>query len=260
MFLIMKEFKVSDNAPGKLYGSSAPGYIGKLKASLDFIEKLGIHTIFCFDDTKGLAAVRQQKWCSRGQRYQYVTKIRDQSIIVDDFDAPTVTQLYRVTQAVEDKLSCGENVLLHCRGGLGRTGTFLAAMHIKSKHVNSIEAIELVRDRYHCAAIEVRPQEEVLHFFEHCLEATSIICSQDSAEDEFELLKLFENNPEFPELVIQLKQYPAHDFQVAWQSLKSHYKPKQNAERAAVAMANFATSAVAGHPKNNSFDTYMRFD
>ncbi len=55
-------------------------------------------------------------------------------------------------------------IAVHCEGGIGRTGTILAAYLIHSGH-SAAEAIQRIRS-VEPAAIETRSQEEFLHTFE----------------------------------------------------------------------------------------------
>ena len=61
---------------------------------------------------------------------------------------------------IDEKLSAGKNVLLHCVGGLGRSG-LVAASYLKSKFdISSDEAISLVRQFRSERAVENRLQED----------------------------------------------------------------------------------------------------
>jgi atypical dual specificity phosphatase len=83
------------------------------------------------------------------------------SIPVKDFHPPTVDQLMEFADPVDR--AAKTRIVVHCQGGMGRTGTFGAAYLImKGSPVN--EAITKIRQaRVH--AIETREQEAILEEF-----------------------------------------------------------------------------------------------
>jgi protein-tyrosine phosphatase len=62
------------------------------------------------------------------------------------------------------------HVLLHCRGGMGRTGTLAACMLLHGGEVkNGQDAIDHVRQHRSSRAVESRKQEDSIHAFFKCL-------------------------------------------------------------------------------------------
>ena len=47
---------------------------------------------------------------------------------IRDLAPPSLHQAVRICRLVEDAMRAGDGVAVHCRGGLGRTGTVLAAV------------------------------------------------------------------------------------------------------------------------------------
>ena len=84
------------------------------------------------------------------------------SIPILDFHAPTIAQLFKFSILMES-VSPGSKVLIHCQGGIGRTGTMGAAYWI-IKGMTPDAAVERVR-KARSGAVETTDQENVLHDF-----------------------------------------------------------------------------------------------
>ncbi len=91
-------------------------------------------------------------------------------IYVLDFTAPTIEQLQEFIEIVD---SAGKTILVHCIGGYGRTGTFLAAYLIARRNMTSGDAIEYVRE-VRPGAIEVPEQIHILEEFEKMINRVNI--------------------------------------------------------------------------------------
>ncbi|WP_281283052.1 dual specificity protein phosphatase family protein [Leptospira fletcheri] len=63
---------------------------------------------------------------------------------------------------MDSELGRGRNILIHCVGGLGRSGTVAAAYLIRREGYGVEEAIRVVREARSERAIESREQEEFL--------------------------------------------------------------------------------------------------
>jgi len=81
------------------------------------------------------------------------------SIPLQDFTAPVLADFKKFVDIVIDSLKKGK-VLVHCQGGIGRTGTMAAAYWIK-KGLSANEAIKKIRKSMP-GAIEMLEQEESL--------------------------------------------------------------------------------------------------
>jgi atypical dual specificity phosphatase len=81
------------------------------------------------------------------------------NIPVQDFNPPTLDQLEQFVKLV-DGLPPGTKMIVHCEGGIGRTGTFAAAYWV-AKGMTAAEAIMHVR-RARRGAVETQGQEAVL--------------------------------------------------------------------------------------------------
>jgi atypical dual specificity phosphatase len=75
---------------------------------------------------------------------------------VADFTAPSPEQLEAGVAAIERSIREGKTVVVHCGGGLGRTGTLLAC-YLVSQGLTTVDAIERVR-RLRPGSIETREQ------------------------------------------------------------------------------------------------------
>jgi ADP-ribosyl-[dinitrogen reductase] hydrolase len=68
---------------------------------------------------------------------------------------------------VADRLREGKNVVVHCRGGLGRTGTVAACVLVALGNHSADEAIGAVRARR--GTVQTRDQEDFVRRFEETL-------------------------------------------------------------------------------------------
>lgn len=87
---------------------------------------------------------------------------------VRDFTAPPDQVLARAVAAIDASLVAGHSVAVNCGGGLGRTGTVVAAWLVK-QGTSADHAIQLVRQR-RPGSIETRAQARAVHRFAGALE------------------------------------------------------------------------------------------
>jgi atypical dual specificity phosphatase len=64
---------------------------------------------------------------------------------VEDYGAPEMDQLVRAIDYIDQQISSGKPVMVHCAAGKGRTGTVLAAYLVKNQNLTAEKAIEKLR-------------------------------------------------------------------------------------------------------------------
>lgn len=85
------------------------------------------------------------------------------SLPVRDFTAPSLAILDAAVAAIAESHANAQAVAIHCRGGLGRTGT-VAAAWLTTQGLSAEEAIRRVR-AVRPGSIETRRQEQAVHKF-----------------------------------------------------------------------------------------------
>ena len=78
-------------------------------------------------------------------------------IPVRDFTAPRPEQVEQGVMAIDQAVACGKRVVVHCGGGLGRTGTLLAC-YLVHHGMHPKDAIARVRE-VRPGSVETRQQE-----------------------------------------------------------------------------------------------------
>ncbi|NQY42610.1 MAG: dual specificity protein phosphatase family protein [Legionellales bacterium] len=87
------------------------------------------------------------------------------STAIEDFKPPSLAQLLAITRDSVKMVRSGENVLVHCGYGAGRTGTVLSAIYMAVSGCNDKDAIKYIRANYNDEAVERTEQEKVLAEF-----------------------------------------------------------------------------------------------
>ena len=85
--------------------------------------------------------------------------------IVDGGTPTSSAAVAELLDQVLDRAAAGENVVVHCRGGLGRTG-LLAACCLVARGLEPARAMEIVRTT-RVGAIETAQQERYVRTLEH---------------------------------------------------------------------------------------------
>ncbi|MBO3769754.1 MAG: dual specificity protein phosphatase family protein [Thermoproteota archaeon] len=88
---------------------------------------------------------------------------------IRDFQAPELNQLKKLIEWIESKVEANKPVLVHCRAGIGRTGTIIAAYLVK-KGYEAKDAITTVR-KFIPLALEVDEQVSVVYEYRDSLKA-----------------------------------------------------------------------------------------
>lgn len=93
------------------------------------------------------------------------TGINSYHIPIKDQGIPSSKEIIRINQLIDDILNRNEKILIHCVGGLGRTGTIAALYLIEKTNSDYQKAIKTVRSCRSQRAIESKAQIELIEKF-----------------------------------------------------------------------------------------------
>ncbi len=133
-----------------------------LQADLEVLRELDYNRVACLitrDEFERYGVPELEAAYEAGGFELYHLPIPDQG--VSRLDA-----MHAVVDWIHGHQSAGHKVLLHCVGGLGRSGTVAACYLIKHEKIAADDAIAQVRAARSPRAIETRRQVEFIHDFE----------------------------------------------------------------------------------------------
>lgn len=140
--------------PGLLCGMSRPGITSELQAQFRYLAGEGVRLLICAEERcmYPLDTLREHA-------------IEPHHFAIPDLAPPGLDQAIRICRLVERAMRAGEGVAVHCRGGLGRTGTVLAAVLVWLGD-GAEEAIVRVRAA-RPMAIQTKAQADFVRAFAH---------------------------------------------------------------------------------------------
>jgi len=116
--------------PQQLAGSAQPGWMSEMGEDLEWLRKVGIKLVVTLTESPLEVGLVE------GLRFRHFP-IRDMGI-------PGPRETHQLCREVFDSIQREEPVLLHCKAGLGRTGTMLAC-YLVSQGMEAEAAISRVR-------------------------------------------------------------------------------------------------------------------
>ena len=123
---------------GILAGTPLPGVFFDLRYDLEALKRVGVTALVSLTHTPVDAQALAE------------FDIRLTRSPIDDFGAPTLEQAMTLCQLIADLIAAEEVVAVHCRAGLGRTGTVLASYLIweGASALNALETVRRVEPRW----------------------------------------------------------------------------------------------------------------
>jgi atypical dual specificity phosphatase len=143
---------------GRLAGSGRPGLLAELDEDMAFVEEQGIRTIVTLTE-------------HRVDELDRFGALEVLHFPIPDMGFPTPRVAERICAQILTRMEEGA-VLLHCRAGLGRTGTVAACclVALGEQPGRALERVRCVNPRY----VQTRAQEQfIAHFFKH-LESSGV--------------------------------------------------------------------------------------
>ncbi len=139
--------------PGRLAGCAEPGLTTPIDYDLDLLVRIGVtHLITLTEKDLDQAALARHG-------------LKNIHLPVFDRETPSIAQSYMLLRRMQRLLDESQVIAVHCKAGIGRTGTILAAWLIREGGLNAGSAIARLRG-INKAYVQTEAQEKFLHDFE----------------------------------------------------------------------------------------------
>lgn len=139
--------------PGRLAGCAEPGLVAPIDYDLELLAHASVtHLITLTEKDLPQDALRRHG-------------LRNLHLPIYDREAPSIAQTYMLVYRMQRLLEEGEVLAVHCKAGIGRTGSILAAWLIREGGLSAEEAIRRLR-AIKRSYVQTEAQESFLHAFE----------------------------------------------------------------------------------------------
>jgi protein-tyrosine phosphatase len=160
-----------------VFGAARPGYdskhvgINEVIAWVSFMQDEGVRRVCCLLTQKQLGYYGEENLVST-----YVARFGAERVAcvgIEDYHLCDVTQLTgRILPFLAKADCCGEKVVVHCSGGMGRTGHILAGWLVHKYGLSVKEALRSVESSGRCPREAVKcgnaTMEQLYNLLEQC--------------------------------------------------------------------------------------------
>jgi protein-tyrosine phosphatase len=131
---------------GRIFMGRAPGYGADTSEHLREIKALGISKVYCLQEEEELLYISNGGE-NIAKRRESLSELGIELVHspVKDFGVPSKEQASELADSVLSDVRSGKNILIHCMGGLGRTGTMSACVLVRHG-LSPAAAVAMVRD------------------------------------------------------------------------------------------------------------------
>lgn len=139
--------------PGRLAGCAEPGITSSVDYDLDLLKNMGIKYLVTLTEKD----LDQDALARHG--------LLNIHLPIFDREAPSFNQAYMLVRRMQVLLDKGHALAVHCKAGIGRTGTILATWLIREGGISAESAIQRLR-AINPAYVQTEMQEQFLRAFE----------------------------------------------------------------------------------------------
>lgn len=132
----------------------------QLQHTMTTLAQKGINSVLCLleeEESITLGLANEQTACEAANMHY-------RQFAIPDFGVPEPDELYSLVAQLTDELKSGKHIVVHCRGGIGRTGLICCCILVATG-LNAQSAMELVSQQRGCKVPETAAQTGMIEQF-----------------------------------------------------------------------------------------------